>query len=154
MISENCIVVLPTGLGKTFIAAVVMYNYCRWYPTGKIIFTAPTKPLVAQQMDACGKIMGIRKNEMCEMTGGVNPEERKRLWLEKRVFFLTPQTLNNDLVKSTCPWSKIRCLVIDEAHRALGQHAYCQVEMFYICVLFSFYHPVFCFYSYNRLFKN
>ncbi len=65
---------------------------------------------------------------MCEMTGGVNPVERKRLWLEKRVFFLTPQTLNNDLVKSTCPWSKIRCLIIDEAHRALGQHAYCQVK--------------------------
>ena len=125
---QNALVVLPTGLGKTFIAAVVMYNYCRWYPTGKIIFTAPTKPLVAQQMDACAKVMGIRKSEMCEMTGGVNPEERRRLWLEKRVFFLTPQTLNNDLVKSTCPWSKIRCLVIDEAHRALGQHAYCQVK--------------------------
>lgn len=124
---QNTLVVLPTGLGKTFIAAVVMFNYCRWYPTGKIIFTAPTKPLVAQQMDACAKVMGIRRSEMCEMTGGVNPEERRRLWLEKRVFFLTPQTLNNDLVKSTCPWSKIRCLVIDEAHRALGQHAYCQV---------------------------
>ena len=124
---ENTLVVLPTGLGKTFIAAVVMFNYCRWYPTGKIIFTAPTKPLVAQQMDACAKVMGIRKSEMCEMTGGVNPEERRRLWLEKRVFFLTPQTLNNDLVKATCPWSKIRCLIIDEAHRALGQHAYCQV---------------------------
>ncbi|CAF4039183.1 unnamed protein product [Adineta steineri] len=124
---QNTLVVLPTGLGKTFIAAVVMYNYCRWYPTGKIIFTAPTKPLVAQQMDACAKVMGIRKSEMCEMTGGVNPEERKRLWLEKRVFFLTPQTLNNDLVKTTCPWAKVRCLIIDEAHRALGQHAYCQV---------------------------
>jgi len=125
---QNTLVILPTGLGKTFIAAVVMFNFCRWYPTGKIIFSAPTKPLVAQQMDACAKVMGIRKSEMCEMTGSVNPEERKRLWLEKRVFFLTPQTLNNDLVKSTCPWSKIRCLIIDEAHRALGQHAYCQVE--------------------------
>ena len=126
---HNTLVILPTGLGKTFIAAVVMYNYCRWYPTGKIIFTAPTKPLVAQQMDACAKVMGIRRTEMCEMTGGVNPEERRRLWMEKRVFFLTPQTLNNDLVKSTCPWSKIRCLIIDEAHRALGQHAYCQVKL-------------------------
>lgn len=132
---QNTLVILPTGLGKTFIAAVVMFNYCRWYPTGKIIFTAPTKPLVAQQMEACAKVMGIRKSEMCEMTGGVNPEERRRLWLEKRVFFLTPQTLNNDLVKSTCPWSKVRCLIIDEAHRALGQHAYCQVRIF-LLILF------------------
>jgi ERCC4-related helicase len=29
-------VALPTGLGKTFIAAVVMYNYFRWFPEGKV----------------------------------------------------------------------------------------------------------------------
>ena len=29
---KNTLVVLPTGLGKTFIAAVIMYNYYRWYP--------------------------------------------------------------------------------------------------------------------------
>ena len=29
---ENTLVCLPTGLGKTFIAAVVMYNFYRWYP--------------------------------------------------------------------------------------------------------------------------
>ena len=27
---ENTLVSLPTGLGKTFIAAVLMYNYFRW----------------------------------------------------------------------------------------------------------------------------
>ena len=26
----NTLVCLPTGLGKTFIAAVIMYNYYRW----------------------------------------------------------------------------------------------------------------------------
>lgn len=40
---KNTLVVLPTGLGKTFIAAVVMYNIYRWYPTGKVIFMAPTR---------------------------------------------------------------------------------------------------------------
>lgn len=43
---NNTMVVLPTGLGKTFVAAVVMLNFYRWYPNGKIIFMAPTKPLV------------------------------------------------------------------------------------------------------------
>lgn len=28
----NTLVCLPTGLGKTFIAAVVMYNFFRWFP--------------------------------------------------------------------------------------------------------------------------
>lgn len=30
----NTLVCLPTGLGKTLIAAVVMYNYYRWFPQG------------------------------------------------------------------------------------------------------------------------
>ena len=66
---HNTLVSLPTGLGKTFIAAVVMYNFYRWYPQGKIIFMAPTKPLVAQQIDACYDIMGIPQQDTAEMTG-------------------------------------------------------------------------------------
>ena len=67
----NTLVTLPTGLGKTFIAAVVMYNFYRWYPTGKVIFLAPTKPLVAQQVKACYNVMGIPKEHTTEMTGMV-----------------------------------------------------------------------------------
>lgn len=68
----NTLVTLPTGLGKTFIAAVLMYNYYRWYPQGKIIFMAPTKPLVAQQIEACYNIMGIPESDTTEMTGNAN----------------------------------------------------------------------------------
>ena len=57
------------GLGKTFIAAVVMFNYWRWYPQGKIVFLAPTKPLVAQQIQACHDIMGIPGDDSIELTG-------------------------------------------------------------------------------------
>jgi superfamily II DNA or RNA helicase len=56
---SNTMVCLPTGLGKTFIAAVVMFNYFRWFPNGKIVFLAPTKPLVNQQIEACFNIVGI-----------------------------------------------------------------------------------------------
>lgn len=66
---KNTLVCLPTGLGKTFIAAVVMYNFYRWYPSGKIIFLAPTKPLVTQQIEACYNVMGIPQSDAAEMTG-------------------------------------------------------------------------------------
>lgn len=66
---QNTLVCLPTGLGKTFIASVVMYNFYRWYPSGKIAFMAPTKPLVAQQIEACYKVMGIPQAHMAELTG-------------------------------------------------------------------------------------
>ena len=65
----NTLVCLPTGLGKTFIAAVVMYNFYRWYPHSKVVFLAPTKPLVAQQIEACFSIMGIPQEHTAEMTG-------------------------------------------------------------------------------------
>lgn len=69
---QNTLVCLPTGLGKTFIASVVMYNFYRWYPSGKIVFMAPTKPLVAQQIEACYKVMGIPQAHMAELTGKKN----------------------------------------------------------------------------------
>ncbi|KAI9552091.1 hypothetical protein GHT06_022428 [Daphnia sinensis] len=124
---HNTLVTLPTGLGKTFIAAVVMYNFFRWYPRGKIIFMAPTKPLVAQQIQACYEIMGIPLDATSEMTGAMSPSDRKKQWKEKRVFFLTPQILTNDISRAACPANEVKCLVLDEAHKALGNYAYVQV---------------------------
>lgn len=46
-----------------------MYNFWRWYPWGKIIFLAPTKPLVTQQIFACHNTMGIPSAETIELTG-------------------------------------------------------------------------------------
>lgn len=66
---NNTLVVLPTGLGKTFIAAVVMYNFYLWYPQSKLVFMAPTRPLVKQQIDACNEIVGIPKCDIVELTG-------------------------------------------------------------------------------------
>nr|XP_019940543.1 PREDICTED: Fanconi anemia group M protein-like [Paralichthys olivaceus] len=124
---HNTLVCLPTGLGKTFIASVVMYNFYRWYPSGKIVFMAPTKPLVAQQIEACYKVMGTPQTHMAELTGSTAAKQRQEVWRSKRVFFLTPQVMVNDLSRGTCPAQQVKCVVIDEAHKALGNHAYCQV---------------------------
>ncbi|XP_064622547.1 uncharacterized protein LOC135484794 [Lineus longissimus] len=126
-IYRNTLVCLPTGLGKTFIAAVVMYNYFMWYPSGKVVFMAPTKPLVAQQIEACYNIMGIPQTHTAEMTGAMSPVERVKAWQTKRLFFLTPQVMMNDLSRGALPADQVKCLVVDEAHKAQGNHAYCQV---------------------------
>ena len=34
-----------------------------------MVFVAPTKPLVAQQVDACHSFMGMSKAGFCELTG-------------------------------------------------------------------------------------
>ncbi|KAG8042322.1 hypothetical protein G9C98_004956 [Cotesia typhae] len=123
---QNTLVCLPTGLGKTFIAAVVMYNFWRWYPRGIIVFLAPTKPLVAQQIEACHDIMGIPISQTIQLTGVIHQKERKIAWQERRVIFATPQTFQYDLAKDIIPKELVKCVIIDEAHRALGKHAYCE----------------------------
>ncbi|MQL72797.1 hypothetical protein Taro_005119, partial [Colocasia esculenta] len=94
---SNTLVALPTGLGKTLIAAVAMYNYFRWFPGGKIVFTAPSRPLVMQQIEACHKIVGIPQEWTIDMTGQMNPQKRSHFWRAKRVFFVTPQVLEKDI---------------------------------------------------------
>uniref|UniRef100_A0A182MZK6 Fanconi anemia group M protein n=1 Tax=Anopheles dirus TaxID=7168 RepID=A0A182MZK6_9DIPT len=126
---KNTLVVLPTGLGKTFIAAVVMYNIYRWYPRGKVIFMAPTRPLVSQQIDACYRVMGIPRSDTCELTGKTQRHRRTALWQTKRVFYATPQVVLADLCApdQTFPTDQVRLVVIDEAHKAKGRYAYTEL---------------------------
>jgi ATP-dependent DNA helicase MPH1 len=72
---------------------------CRWFPTGKIVFLAPTRPLVDQQKSACISIVGIPERITEEMTGASMPvDERRKAWTSKSVFFCTPQVRMNLLL--------------------------------------------------------
>ncbi len=124
---HNLLVALPTGLGKTFIAATVMLNWFRWTVDSQIIFVAPTKPLVAQQVEACFSVAGIPRSATTMLTGEITSRLRSEEYLTKRVFFMTPQTLMNDLSNGNCDPKKIVLLVVDEAHRATGNYSYVQI---------------------------
>lgn len=124
---NNTLVALPTGLGKTFIAATIMLNFFRWTKTAKIVFVAPTKPLVSQQIDACFNIAGIPRSTTTLLTGDISPALRAEEWATKRVFFMTPQTIQNDLSTGVADPKSIGLLVVDEAHRATGNYAYVKV---------------------------
>ncbi|KAI0013438.1 type III restriction enzyme [Xylariaceae sp. FL0662B] len=127
---NNTLVALPTGLGKTFIAATVMLNFFRWMKSAKIIFVAPTKPLASQQVDACFNIAGIPRSQTTLLTGEIPPALRAEEWESKRVFFMTPQTLENDLSSGFADPKSIGLLVVDEAHRATGNYSYVKVVTF------------------------
>jgi superfamily II DNA or RNA helicase len=129
-LENNTLVCLPTGLGKTLIAAVLVYNFYRFFPDGKIVFMAPTKPLVAQQFKACSDIMRLPENDVILLEGSVSPSKRELKWKEARVFFITPQTLANDLesgVVSPATARKFVLVVADEAHRATDGYAYTHI---------------------------
>lgn len=127
---HNMLVALPTGLGKTFIAATIMLNWFRWTVDAQIVFVAPTKPLVSQQVKACFDIAGIPRSATTMLTGGTSPGLRAEEWQSKRVFFMTPQTIINDLKTGICDPKRLVLLVVDEAHRATGGYAYVEVVNF------------------------
>ncbi|MCK5044005.1 DEAD/DEAH box helicase family protein, partial [Candidatus Pacearchaeota archaeon] len=49
-IKKNCLIVLPTGLGKTLIALMLSIERMKQFPGKKVLFLAPTKPLAEQHL--------------------------------------------------------------------------------------------------------
>ena len=54
----------------------------------------------------------------------MNVEQRRKLWATKRVFYCTPQTVQNDLEKGVLDATRVCLLVVDEAHRAQKKYAW------------------------------
>ncbi len=124
----NTMVCLPTGLGKTFIAAVIMHNFYRWFKEGMVFFLAPTKPLVDQQFEAFTQIIGdFNPKHLAQLTGKHRKTQRRTMYESAHVLFMTPQTLANDLEGGVIQEARITCIVFDEAHRATGNYAYCRI---------------------------
>lgn len=122
---ENTLVCLPTGLGKTFIASVIMYNFHLWFK-GKIFFLAPTKPLVNQQKLSFAKqFSGISAEEV---TGKQSVKSRMLLYEKGKVFFMTPQTLDNDLKNEIMiKPNEISLVIFDEAHKSQKNYSYVNI---------------------------
>ncbi len=130
-VTGNTLVVLPTGLGKTPIAAMVAAARLEKDMKSKILFMAPTKPLVEQHRKSFEHMLkdGL---EMKTVTGSDKPEERSELYRKADVIFSTPQTTRNDLKKGILNLKDYSLLVVDEAHRAVGNYAYPYVAKSYI----------------------
>ena len=71
--------------------------------------------------------MGIPEGDTAVLTGKTSPERRLLVWQSQRVFFCTPQTVQRDLESERVDATKIVCVVLDEAHKATGDYAYCKV---------------------------
>jgi len=124
-VKGNTLVVLPTGLGKTLIA--IMLGIIK-QKSGKVVFLAPTKPLVEQHAKTIEEVTGITP---AVLHGRIPFEKRKSLWENSSWIVETPQTLQNDLLRGLSI-ENVSLMVFDEAHRAVGDYAYVYIAQKYL----------------------
>jgi ERCC4-related helicase len=130
-VTGNTLAVLPTGLGKTSIAAMVSAHRLNNYK-GKILFLAPTRPLVEQHRKSFEKFLKTEVEDFQVVTGEDSPENRGMLYKRGNIIFSTPQTVKNDLKKRVLDLKEFCLLIVDEAHRAVGNYAYPYVAKVYM----------------------
>ena len=123
-LDQNCLVVIPTGLGKTIIALMLAVYRLSEVPKSKVIFLAPTKPLVEQHHKSFLNLTLLPPESLQSLTGTIPPKKRKELWTQIKVAFMTPQVLQNDLISGLYSLEDVSLIIFDECHRAVGDYAY------------------------------
>lgn len=119
-ILENCIVVLPTGLGKTAIALQVIAEYLA-KGTGGVLFLAPTRVLVNQHFEFLKDTLTL--DDITLITGEDTIQKRTKLW-NNSVICATPEITKNDLDRKIVSPDQFNLVVFDEVHRTVGDYAY------------------------------
>lgn len=127
---KNTLVVLPTGLGKTIIALILIAEHLK-NKNKKILFLSPTKPLVNQHSNFLKENLKINKENIKIFTGEVSPNKRQEIWKNTKIIVSTPQVIQNDLISKKINLNDVSFIVFDECHHAVGDYAYVFISEMY-----------------------
>lgn len=127
-LGSDLLVVLPTGLGKTVIAALIAAEVLR-RSDGKVLVLAPTRPLVQQHAESFARWLTPRPT--ARFTGTVKKPLREGKWETAELLFATPEIVQNDIAAGRYRLNEIALLVFDEAHHAVGKYAYVPIAQRY-----------------------
>jgi len=117
-LKDNVLIVLPTGMGKTIIALYIIAETLLKENT-KILFLAPTKPLVTQHYQTLNDLL-LKKTEI--ITGTTSKKKREKIIQESDIICATPQTFDNYE-----GLDKFGLIIFDEAHKASGNYSYVNI---------------------------
>ena len=117
----NSMIVAPTAMGKTIIAALVSAERLKNIPSSKILMLAPSKPLAVQHEESLRKFLKAPVNVL---TGSITPDKRVKLWEKSQIISATPQTVESDIIADRYSLDDVSLLIFDECHRGIGNYAY------------------------------
>lgn len=131
---KNTLVILPTALGKTMIAALVCADMLYKYRDKRVLMMAPTRPLVSQHLKSFSTVLKITEEQVAMVTGKTAPEARRAVWDRRdvRLVFATPEVVRNDLEEGRLNLKDFILLVFDEAHRSVKDYAYTSIAREYV----------------------
>ena len=129
--NSDCLVILPTGTGKTLIALMATIDRFKKFPLQKILILAPTKPLIEQHFESFKKQLPEDWADMQLFTGKTAATKRKEIWETAEFIFSTPQCIANDIKKELYSLSEVSLLIVDECHRCLKNYAYNNIAQRY-----------------------
>ncbi len=121
---KDCLVILPTGTGKTLIAIMLAIERFKKFPLEKILILAPTRPLVEQHFESFKKNLPEDWANMQLFTGKTPADQRKKIWQRAEFVFSTPQCIGNDIKKNLYNLNDVCLLIVDECHRCLKNYSY------------------------------
>lgn len=93
---KNTLVVLPTGIGKTLIALLLSIERLKKHPATKVLFLAPTRPLVEQHIEYFKKHLPELFADLQLFTGQIEAGKRKKIWQTAEIIFSTPQCVDGE----------------------------------------------------------
>lgn len=129
---KSCLVVLPTGIGKTLISLMLTIERMKQYPEEKILFLAPTRPLAEQHLLYFKKHLPELYASMELFTGKTEAKKRIVLWQNADIIFSTCQCIANDMRNNLYNLENVSLLVEDEAHRCIKNYDYTYVAREYL----------------------
>ncbi|MBT7402298.1 DEAD/DEAH box helicase family protein [Candidatus Woesearchaeota archaeon] len=126
-INQNTLCVIPTGLGKTYIAVALSSIILKH---GKVLMVAPTKPLVNQHKITFDEFFEHKK-EIISITGTTPAKDREKIYSNAKIIIATPQTIKHDILAGRIDLKDFKLLIFDEAHRATGDYAYVSIAKYF-----------------------
>ncbi|HAH19219.1 MAG TPA: Hef nuclease [Eubacterium sp.] len=125
----NTMIIAPTAMGKTVVAALITAERLKNYENSKILILAPSKPLTLQHEKSFKNFINA---SVASLTGNDKPADRKELWNDNQVICATPQTIESDIISRLYDFKDVSLIIFDECHHAVGSYSYVYLAQKYV----------------------
>ncbi|XKL66266.1 hypothetical protein PGB90_009686 [Kerria lacca] len=112
-IFNNTLISVPSGLGENFLAAVIAFNFHRWFLNGKIVILSQTRNYLINQMMAYNSYTTLSDEIFAELLTNALENDCVSAF-EKSIVLTSPKKYLNCLNKKICKFHNLILLIIFE----------------------------------------